>query len=101
MANVRASRPPRGLPGTADTAPIDDLGRKGPQFLTMTRADFAAYEYLLRQTEAKEWIESVLKEKLDDDFWKAMADGTVLCKLTNAMWPNAIPKYPFRNLPVI
>jgi hypothetical protein len=70
------------LPVISHQDSIEDLGRKGPQFLTMTRADFAAYEYLLRQREAKEWIESVTKEKVsDEDFWKGTADGIVLCKL--------------------
>src|SRR5690349_17125487 len=67
---------------------IEDLGKKGPQFLTMTRADFAAYEYLLRQKEAKEWIELVTKEKFaEEDFWKLCADGIVLCKLGKLFHP--------------
>lgn len=70
------------------------FGRKGPQFLTMTRADFAAYEYLCRQAEAKEWIENVIGETLpDEDLWKSLGNGIVLCKLINCMWPGEIPRY--------
>ncbi len=95
---TRAARPTRQLHADASTANLDDLGRKGPQFLTMGRAEFAAYEYLCRQTEAKEWIETIFQEKVDDDFWKALADGVLLCKLSNVMWPNSIPKYPYISL---
>jgi len=97
MANVRAARPPRPQDEKMNSASIEDIGRKGPQFLTMTRADFAAYEYLCRVSEARAWIEEIIKEKLDDDFWKALADGTVLCKLVNFMWPGTIPKYNGAN----
>jgi len=92
-ANLRAARPTRVLHADGSSANLEDVGRKGPQFLTMTRADYAAYEYLCRQIEAKEWIENILQEKLDEDFWKATADGTVLCRMANAMWPGAVPKY--------
>ena len=72
----------------------DEFGRKGPQFLTMTRADFAAYEYLCRQAEAKEWIENILAEKLEEnDLWKSLGNGVVLCKLVNAIWPGTITKF--------
>jgi Ras GTPase-activating-like protein IQGAP2/3 len=72
----------------------EEFGRKGPQFLTMTRADFAAYEYLCRQAEAKEWIEAVTGETLESpDLWKSLGNGVVLCKLANCMWPGCIPKW--------
>ena len=74
-------RPPVRAPQKEDFDPIEELGRKGPQFLTMTRADFAAYEYLTRQSEAREWIETILNEKLEEDFWRALADGIILCRL--------------------
>jgi len=92
-ANLRAPRPARALHADGSSANLEDIGRKGPQFLTMGRADFAAYEYLCRQTEAKEWVEKILQEKIDEDFWKATADGTILCRLANAMWPGCIPKF--------
>lgn len=69
----------------------DTFGKKGPQFLTMTRADYNAYEYLCRQAEAKEWIEAVLGEKLPDaDLYKSLADGIALGKLINLMYPGSI-----------
>lgn len=80
----------------------DGMGRRGPQFLTMTRADFAAYEYLVRQSEAKEWIEEIIQEKLpESDLANALHDGVVLCKLANTIWAGSVPKwngphsYPF------
>jgi hypothetical protein len=49
-------------------------GKKGTQrFLTMARADLSAYNYLVSQYEARQWIENSIGEKLDEDFWVAVA----------------------------
>lgn len=70
------------------------IGKKGTQrFLTMARADLSAYNYLASQYEARQWIENSIGERLDDDFWVAVADGTALCRLANKIWPNSIPRY--------
>lgn len=72
----------------------DQLGRKGTQkFITMARVDFAAYEFLCRQYEVKQWIEKSLGETLDEDFWLAVGDGIALCKLANKIWAGSVPKY--------
>ena len=58
----------------------------------MARADLSAYNYLASQYEARQWIENSIGERLDDDFWVAVADGTALCRLANKIWPNSIPR---------
>lgn len=59
-----------------------------------TRADFAAYEYLCRQSEAKEWVETIIGEKFpENDLWKCLGDGVALCKLANIMWPGSVSKF--------
>jgi len=74
-----------------ETGP-DAFGKQGPKFLTMTRADYNAYEYLCRQAEAKEWIEAVLGESLGEekDVYKLLGNGVTLCRLINTMWPGTI-----------
>jgi len=74
-----------------ETGP-DAFGKQGPKFLTMTRADYNAYEYLCRQAEAKEWIEAIIGESLGEekDAYKLLGNGVVLCRLINTMWPGTI-----------
>ena len=50
--------------------------------------------------EAREWIEMCLGEKLpDDDLMDILKDGTVLCRLLNAVTPGStkfkVSKMPF------
>jgi Ras GTPase-activating-like protein IQGAP2/3 len=90
LQNLQANKP--ALQKQASVRGTDEFGRKGPQFLTMTRADFAAYEYLCRQAEAKEWIETILGKQLPDaDLWKSLGNGVILCELANAIWPKEHP----------
>jgi len=44
------------------------------------------------EKEIRGWIEGKTGEKLGDDFHGALRDGTVLCKLANAIQPNAVKK---------
>jgi len=70
----------------------DDKGQLRP--MTMTRNEFAAYEYLCRQTEARKWIEAVTSEKLtESDFHKALMDGVFLCKVGNLMYPDSLKRW--------
>lgn len=76
----------------------ETFGKKGQHFMTMTRADYRAYEYLCRQAEAKEWIEAVLGRTLPDpDLYKSLADGTILCELINTMYPGSVEFYSKPN----
>ena len=86
---------------------IDKLAPKAQQrFITMARVDWAAYNYLCIQYEAKKWIEAAIGQTLPDDFPTAIQgstsfriigsylclDGTVLCTLANKIWPNSIQR---------
>lgn len=54
-----------------------------------------AYEFLVRQQEAKEWIEEMIGEKLPPgtaNFSDNLRDGVTLCKLGNVFSPNSIGK---------
>lgn len=60
----------------------------------MSRAEYAAYEFLCRQAECKGWMEAVINETLPDkDLHKSLGDGIFLIKLVNTVWPGSIPKY--------
>ncbi|KAJ3256606.1 Transgelin-3 [Boothiomyces macroporosus] len=55
---------------------------------------------IIRETEAKEWIESVIGEAIGEDLATALNDGIVLCKLSNALLPDSPPiKYAVSALP--
>ena len=45
--------------------------------MTMARFDQAAYNFLVAQWEARTWIENVLGEKLNEDFYVATAGNNI------------------------
>lgn len=58
-------------------------------------AEQRAYEFLVRQQEAKEWIEEVIGEKMPPgtaNFSDNLRDGVVLCKLGQVFAPQVIGK---------
>eukprot|EP01113_Clastostelium_recurvatum_P006435 TRINITY_DN128_c0_g2_i1.p1 TRINITY_DN128_c0_g2~~TRINITY_DN128_c0_g2_i1.p1 ORF type:complete len:676 (+),score=180.88 TRINITY_DN128_c0_g2_i1:120-2147(+) len=56
---------------------------------TINRANAAALEYLEHQQQAKEWMEELLNEKIDDnDLSEGLKDGVLLCKLISVLNPG-------------
>ncbi|KAJ3312922.1 Transgelin-3 [Boothiomyces sp. JEL0838] len=59
---------------------------------------------ITRENEAKEWIENVIGEAIDEDLATALNDGIVLCKLSNALLPDsphikyAVSALPFKKM---
>lgn len=54
-----------------------------------------AYEFLVRNQEAKEWIEDMIERKLPPgtaNFADHLRDGVVLCELANSFLPGAVSK---------
>lgn len=68
-------------------------GGGGMKQFTMTRSDFAAYEYLCRQNEAKKWLEAILNETVEADLSKSLSDGVLLCRVASIMFPDKIKKW--------
>jgi hypothetical protein len=63
--------------------------------LDVAIAEKRAYDFLVRQQEAKQWMEEMLNEKipgLTSDFVPANRDGTLLCRLANIFTNNSIKK---------
>lgn len=69
------------------------MPKKKHSNVTITMSDFAAYEFQMKQTECRDWIQRVIKEDVPDDLHTALQDGVVLCKLVNAMFPGVIKQY--------
>jgi len=55
------------------------------------RAKLAGKRDAQQEAEAKEWIESVLGEKLNG-YEDALKDGQVLCRVVNKLKPGSVPK---------
>jgi len=55
------------------------------------RAKLAGKRDAGQEAEAKEWIESVLGEKING-YEDALKDGVILCRVMNKLKPGAIPK---------
>ncbi|KAJ3323522.1 Transgelin-3 [Boothiomyces sp. JEL0866] len=55
---------------------------------------------IIRENEAREWIENVIGESIDEDFATALNDGIILCKLSNALLTDSTPiKFAKSSLP--
>jgi len=85
----------------------------GKNYMTFARKELAAYSFLCRQQEAREWMQELLHEEFplwtrtpqpDDppslqkayksDLFPVLRDGIHICKLANAIaGPNTIPKF--------
>ena len=53
-----------------------------------------------------QWIEDILCVECDSDFFEWLRDGTILCRLMNAIYPNSIPvmrksSMPFKQMEAI
>jgi ankyrin repeat protein len=67
------------------------VSKAAPVFMTLSRQDLAAFEFLNLQANAKEWMERVLGTSLaESDIHKLCKDGTVLLTLLNKMFPGSI-----------
>jgi ankyrin repeat protein len=67
------------------------VSKAAPVFMTLSRQDLAAFEFLNLQANAKEWMERVLGTTLaESDMHKLCKDGTVLLTLLNKMFPGSI-----------
>ncbi|KAK9451296.1 calponin homology domain-containing protein [Limtongia smithiae] len=52
--------------------------------------------------EAKTWIESILDENLrDDDLMSVLKDGTILCRIANAVIPDCNLKFKQSRMPFV
>ncbi|KAJ3274319.1 Transgelin-3 [Terramyces sp. JEL0728] len=55
---------------------------------------------IVRENEAREWIENVVGIAIEEDLATALNDGIILCKLSNALTPHSTPiKYASSSLP--
>ena len=75
------------------------VSKAAPAFMTLSRQDLAAFEFLNLQANAKEWLERVLGSSLpaDTDLFKLCRDGTVLLRVLNTMYPGSIKRMHAAN----
>jgi len=67
--------------------------KKGASEFTLIRQTKASLMLIAKQTEAQEWIQSVLNEKFKyKDFSKSIEDGVLLCRLALSVQPGCIKK---------
>lgn len=55
---------------------------------TIKRVTSQQLALLCKQTEAKEWIEAVLKEQIDEDLSISLKNGVILCRLIKEIDPG-------------
>jgi len=66
--------------------------------LTIIRQDHATLELIAKQTEAQEWIQSVLNisfEQYGKNFQQAIQNGVLLSRLAQAISPKCLKKKPY------
>jgi len=64
-----------------------------PGTFTIVRQSNSSLELISKQTEAQEWIQSVLNTQFPNaDFGKSLEDGVLLCRLAIAIKPGCIKK---------
>jgi len=61
--------------------------------LTASRKEEELNDIEQKTAEVTKWIEDQLKEKLPKSLRESLLDGVVLCKLINALKPNALKRY--------
>lgn len=62
--------------------------RKSIPMKGWTEQDLAAYAYLVRAQEAREWIQNMLEREISEDLSEELKDGKILCELVEKIDPT-------------